>query len=590
MKIDILFKITLSLVVIWSIWWINLNSNVNAVLVSSDITTTNTQLSLSQQLALQKDALSTKYGESINTLKNEFTRITSDFTNNANYNSLVCLWIIQAWWPIKDMEIEHADLNESFLEAYVSLNAEIFNILNKYSVWLLTAEQYSVEKEKLKMEIENFWTTYDTLLKSLQEKYLIKIMNYTSDLDKYAEQNKALLKKINEKVIAIQGIVANYNLFEDGILQINSSLSIDQQNFFSSLNLRRDTVINTMNQELDGYIQSNVAKFINVPNYYSTISKQKKETVEWYISDIDSKINNIFWDRYDRDQYLYMKEQVELIQSRFYIDWDLNCQKLLTTEIDLEWYTKEIQNTIDVMVSHIENWLKILEQSGQDNDIKESLLLEFEQYIKKHYLETTESFKITDANIRRKLLNIKNNTESENTITSQSNRTFQFTNIIKLWDNNTDVKKLQEALNILWYYKDSIDGQFGPLTKSAVYQFQKENLDPSLLKDPGVQGLVGPSTIKMLNKKMVAFDYKTENDLQIVKLETKNEVTSTNIFLPYLYQMAERYEDKTVFIWFMQKALIVVDQKINDPKNDTSKKIIMQKIKEAIQLYINENT
>ena len=587
MKNKLFPKITIFLVVIWLIWYFSLSSNTQAVFLDS-VVATSTQLTLSQQLAVEKATLTEQYNESIEILKNEFTRITTNFTNNANYNSLVCLGIIQEWWPIPEMEVEHTRLNESFLEAYVELNAEIFNVLNQYSVGLLNIDQYAVEKERLEIEIQNFATTYDTLLKSLQEKYLIKIMNYTSDLDQYADQNEIFLKKINEKVIAIRGIVANYNLFEDGILQINSSLSIDQQKFFSSLNLRRDTVINTMNQELNEYTKVNIAKFVNVPNYQTTITQQKKETVEEYISDIDIKINNIFWDRYDRDQYLYMKEQVQLIQSRFYVDWSLNCQKLLVTEIDLEGYTQEIQNIINNMVDHVENGLKILEQNGPENNIKEDLLEEFELYIKEHYSKTTEAFKIADAKIRKELLDAKNNPKPIGD-TSTSARTFQFTNNLIFWDHNEEVKKLQEALKLLWYYQNNIDGQFGPLTKSAVFQFQKDHLDASLLTNEWVQGLFGPSTIKMINEMMKNPKYQTSTTTQITTVNIQINKPSTNIFLPYLYQMAEKYEDKTLFVEFMQKALIVVDQKINEPKTDTSKKIVMQKIKEAIELYINEN-
>ena len=53
------------------------------------------------------------------------------------------------------------------------------------------------------------------------------------------------------------------------------------------------------------------------------------------------------------------------------------------------------------------------------------------------------------------------------------------------------VWKLQERLQALGYYKDAVDGQFGPGTREAVVAFQQKNgLDPD--------GMAGDETQKVL--------------------------------------------------------------------------------------------
>lgn len=60
--------------------------------------------------------------------------------------------------------------------------------------------------------------------------------------------------------------------------------------------------------------------------------------------------------------------------------------------------------------------------------------------------------------------------------------------IMRIGDENSDVKKLQQALNILGYYDGKIDGIYGDGTTKAVTQYQK---DEGLEAD----GYAGTSTV-----------------------------------------------------------------------------------------------
>lgn len=64
----------------------------------------------------------------------------------------------------------------------------------------------------------------------------------------------------------------------------------------------------------------------------------------------------------------------------------------------------------------------------------------------------------------------------------------------KLGDKSEEVKNIQTALKNKGYYQASIDGIFGPKTKAAVINFQKNN---GLVQD----GIVGSKTLKALGLK-----------------------------------------------------------------------------------------
>ena len=79
----------------------------------------------------------------------------------------------------------------------------------------------------------------------------------------------------------------------------------------------------------------------------------------------------------------------------------------------------------------------------------------------------------------------------------------------------SDVKTLQQNLKKLGYYKDgSVDGSFGPITKKAVLQFQK---DKKILVD----GVVGPQTRAALSAALKKLKKKTT-----VKAVVKKTTTS----------------------------------------------------------------
>lgn len=109
--------------------------------------------------------------------------------------------------------------------------------------------------------------------------------------------------------------------------------------------------------------------------------------------------------------------------------------------------------------------------------------------------------------------------------------------VYKIGTKGDEVKKIQERLKKLGYYKGSIDGDFGKGTQTAVKAFQKD-------KKLTVDGSVGPGTWKAL------FEEIQININQTIRLEKKDYIqTETPKDLIVLHHTVGGSAKSTIDYW-----------------------------------------
>gem|GEM_PF-4091755 len=96
--------------------------------------TVSTPISLSQNLLNQKTSLETVLATTYNTIYNKYQTEIFPLLATSNYNSLKCMNLLTNDNILSDMDQEIEIIRKSILEQYVSLNAEIFNLMNQYAV------------------------------------------------------------------------------------------------------------------------------------------------------------------------------------------------------------------------------------------------------------------------------------------------------------------------------------------------------------------------------------------------------------------------------------------------------------------------
>lgn len=87
-----------------------------------------------------------------------------------------------------------------------------------------------------------------------------------------------------------------------------------------------------MDTTLQPLIDATIKKYKNLQNIFSGLSAQKTYVVNQYQTDLNDFINNNFQTRYNRSQYLALKNEVNIFKAKYYtINNQLNCSNILAT-------------------------------------------------------------------------------------------------------------------------------------------------------------------------------------------------------------------------------------------------------------------
>jgi hypothetical protein len=255
--------------------------------------TSGTSLSLSEQITVNKNNLETQLTQMETKFQSEYERLIAPEKLTANYQSLVCLGIIKDDALMQDMENKLAILKKNMLQDYVKINAEIFNLLNQYSVGLIDETTYATQYEKLLLDANSFFSNHQTLISKADQEYLQKIFIFLEDNKKYAESNTDLLKSLNTKILKIQTSLEQFRTLEAGIFEINNALNLHQGNFLDTLEVARNSVVSMLDKELDTQITRYNRRYTNDSELKTLYLAQKHETLNGFSMALDNEIANI---------------------------------------------------------------------------------------------------------------------------------------------------------------------------------------------------------------------------------------------------------------------------------------------------------
>jgi hypothetical protein len=167
---------------------------------------------------------------------------------NPNYQSLVCLGILDQVQPSKAFDDAVAALRNEILENRIALMGQIQRL----------ADGLPVDRPKLESDIASFTNTYNTRITQLINAHNQQLTTLQSEIVAYTNANQSLLSSLNARVVQLNSIAAQYAALEDLVFQFNNTLLVQEGNLLDAISEQKKQAMASLDQRLTQLIQQQV--------------------------------------------------------------------------------------------------------------------------------------------------------------------------------------------------------------------------------------------------------------------------------------------------------------------------------------------
>ena len=430
-----------------------------------------------------------------------FSKTWLNILKSIGYQSLVCLWAIKDVSFLAQFQKDKTALTIAFQQDKQSLQTS--GGVNVFD----SGTTYESEKLKIKNLIDTKVALYQWLLATFATNYAAKNIDFLTTYLQYSAANQTLIQGIQTKMNAIQSVLNAFSWVEDTITAINAKIPwLDD--VIQKIETAKTAGLANLDTTFQTLIDATIKKYTTLQNLSGGLSQQKAYIINEYQTDFTTYLNNTFQGRYDRSQYLALKDQIDAFEAKYYtINNQLNCTNILA----MSDQATELISKITNMQSLVDSWLAKIWSDGISTTFSDQLYSGFQalyiQQFKQRYTEYTTyiknyimtAFKNSLSSLTSTVINTVSTTWTS-TPTVKAPK-YTFTKPFQNGEYNQGIKTLQNILTKLQLYSWAIDGIYSKATKNAVYQFQ---LNKGLLKGyknkPAVWWRMGPATRAALNK------------------------------------------------------------------------------------------
>jgi len=553
-------------------------------------------VSLSQNLLNKKTILESTLANTYNIIYSKYQSEIYPLLQTPNYNSLKCMNLLSNHDIIWDIDEEIETIRKNILEKYVELNAKTFNLINQYSVWLITDVVYSTEKQTIELEIESYMTVNKALLEEFITEYSQEIIEVKEEISNFSKQNNELLKSLNNKIISIQEIFKQETILQEWIFQINNAMDIRNNNFFEEIENMKTLSIEMLKNKLDNISNTYISTYLNNSSSKDVLSKKKKHILDMFTYELDNEIDWLFGNRYDRKTYEDIEHQTKVLKDLFYENGNIACNNVLKTKIDLDGYIKTVSEEVQTMILHIDNWLKVIWQTWASQDFKNNILLSFKSFYTKHIEQDEQEFRSFARDHASKYSTEYKQIQSSKLSQIQHKwQNISFNEAYQKGQKNENIKVLQEILKRQKLYNWEITSTYTQETIDAVYQLQLQwNLLVWYEDRPEVFWHFGPATREYAYKKLQEeinkdkLNILKENEEDLSQKEKEKTKGQKDKLVEAIYNLEKKFSSREQFRLWINMVSEKLEKKIQNNKISLNKRFVFQKIQTAILTYLNE--
>ena len=491
------------------------------------------QITLETKLETAKNTTTTALNTAYNQL--EQTYVTNNNASTLTHlQALSCLDIVDFPWYQEYLSERKNELRNEILEEYIQYKMQ----LERKDNWL------SVNESTLTSGIESFATIYNARIEQFKNNADQRIQTVEQEVQAYGQQNDALLRDVSQKIQQLNQIQARQEALQKQVFEFNNLYLRHEANLLDIINTQKNTLQSTLREQIQSSIQRDQQRFGSFLGYAQALQAKQDAQTRLFSLDFDEAVQWIVGDRYNPSVYQRLQDQLATVNETFYRDGKLDCQMLLTTSLDVDWYLQSISSSIQDLELWLEQWVQALSKTWAADAFKWSVFTALQQF----YTNRTQ--------------------ELLNEFTTFKNEQFTLRSS-RIVNQRTKVQELQEMRSrytqALWTEKESLRAQLisqaQSLRQEASAQDIKTNLE-SLLR--GLWVVLEP---------------------QIDEDDDQELLESTNPFVSSLHQLAKKLQrTNQEFAQVLWNAIPNLESKLEN--GSETKKTQIQTLIQAVELYV----
>ena len=464
--------------------------------------------SLLTYINTQESSVSALLTTAYSQLYTTFIKTWLNILKSIDYQSLVCLWALKEVSLLAQMQKDKTTLTTAFKQDFIDLESQVMALEEKQA--LQTSDNvnmfdvgttYESEKAKLKDLIDTKVKLHKGFINTYATTYAGKNTEFLTTYIQYRTANTDFLNTIQNKINKVQSVLTAFSWIEAAIATINTKVT-GLDDVMKKIEESKTKGLANLQSTLQGLINTNIKKYKKLQNLADALTQQQSYVISQYQTDLNGYLNTSMQNRYNRSQYLTLRDEVNTFKAKFFTNTNqLNCINILSASPESTWLSAKI-TTMSIAVN---SWLVKITTEGISTTFKDQLYSGFQalylQKFKQRYAEFIEYIK---AYIKTAINTvISPSVSTGTTVTTWSNQkiTYVFTRPFKSGEYAEGIKVLQNLLTTLQLYSGTINGIYDKATKDAVYKFQLSKwLLKGYEKKPDVRWWMGPATRAALNQ------------------------------------------------------------------------------------------
>ena len=122
---------------------------------------------------------------------------------------------------------------------------------------------------------------------------------------------------------------------ESTIASINAKIT-GLDDLMNKIDESKTKGLSNLTNTMQTLIDSNISKYKALQRLVTELTKQKTYVLGQFQTDLNQYLSDTFQPRYNRTQYLSLKEEVNAFKAKFYVSaYQLNCTNILGTTTEM---------------------------------------------------------------------------------------------------------------------------------------------------------------------------------------------------------------------------------------------------------------